>query len=85
VTEQLRMIGRQIRRAEVIGRGARPRPNKCSQTRLTNTRAVSGLSFDASQLANSRRPLPVVVRGSRLKICGKPRGTALPGRSISPR
>ena len=35
-----------------------PRPKWCIQTRFTNTRAVSGLSFDTISRARSSRPLP---------------------------
>ena len=44
---------------KLSGVGTNPRPNKCIQTRLTKTRAVSGFSLEASQWASSSRPLVV--------------------------
>ena len=48
---------------KLSGVGTRPRPNRCSQTRLTSTRAVSGFSGDASHSASSSRPLPWRIVG----------------------
>ena len=48
---------------KLSGVGTRPRPNRCSQTRLTSTRAVSGFSGEASHSASSSRPLPCSIVG----------------------
>ena len=42
--EQLRMRRGSLRRPKSLGVVTMPRPKCCSQTRLTNTRAVSGFS-----------------------------------------
>ena len=63
-----------------------PRPKWYCQTRLTITRAVSGLSFEASQSASAvRRPLDLAfgpgagIAGSGTpKTDGKPGATSLP-------
>ena len=59
---------------KLSGVGTRPRPNRCSQTRLTITRAVSGFAGEASASANSRRPLPAVIGAgvSRAEHADKP-------------
>ena len=55
-------------------------PKWCSQTRLTMTRAVSGLSLLAMARASSSRPLPSVngLRGSPASTSRNCRGTAGP-------
>ena len=85
--EQLRVARRLAGGAEIVGRGTSPRPNRCSQTRLTITRAVSGFAGEASQSASSRRPLPVAIGAgvSAQSTWTSPRGTTSPGWSSSPR
>ena len=45
---------------DVLVDDTNPRPKSLSHTRFTNTLAVSGLSFEVSQAANSLRPLPEI-------------------------
>src|ERR1051325_6365618 len=61
-----------------------PRPKWCCQRRLTMTREVIGLSFDAIQLARTvRRPddLPI---GFASAGSGKPNTDGKPGTTLSP-
>ena len=70
-----------------------PRPKWYCQTRLTNTRAVNGLSFDAIQSASTvRRPLDFapgfgagIVGSGRPSTSGKPGFTSLPFACGEPR
>ena len=48
-------------------RALRPVPKNCFQSRLTNTRAVSGFSGDASQFARSSRVSRSAVGSARLR------------------
>ena len=58
-----------------LGVRTRPSPKWCSQTRLTITRAVSGLSWLAIAWASSSRPLPLRERLAASRRRG-PTGTA---------
>ncbi len=81
------MHDRDTKFTALSGVGTNPRPKRLSQTRLTNTRTVSGLSTDAIQSASSNRPLPVDTVGvaAPQSTCKNPRGTFAPGFSTSPR
>ena len=85
--EQLGVGRRVAAEAEVAGRG-RPAPGRSAavQTRLTITRAVSGLFGSAIARASSSRPLPFWngVRSGPDRTLRNRRGTGLPGRPGCP-
>src|SRR5438093_11147146 len=62
-----------------------PRPKWCCQIRLTITRAVTGLSFDAIQFARTeRRPLlRAPAGGSGILGSGAPRTCGKPGSTLA--
>src|SRR3978361_866898 len=81
-------LGRSPILPKLLGVATSPRPKWCSQTRLTITRAVSGLSGLAMARARSSRPLPLVAKGaapSGERTGGNRRGASGPGVAGLPR
>ena len=81
-------VGRSPRKPKSLAVATMPLPKWCCQSRLTITRAVSGLSFDAIQFASaSRRPV-LLGTGSIVASAALPPGETIvgkPGKTSSPR
>ena len=80
-------VGRTPLAPKLSGVGTIGFPKTWCHTRLTHTRAVSGLRALPIDCANTSRPLPllILVSPSCMRTCKYPRGTVSPGFSSSPR